>query len=213
MSQPPDDRSDRGLQPRRRAGRSIGLLGGSFNPAHSGHLHISRLALRSLGLDEVWWLVSPQNPLKANTEMAPFAERFAGARACARESRIRVSDIEARLGSKRSYDTVRRLHRLYPYIRFVWIIGADNLVQLPRWHRWRDLIETVPIVVFDRPPYSYPALAGQAASLFRRHRLPMRLAHRLAEHSPPVWTFLWLASDPTSATAIRRQDKHARAKA
>ena len=187
-----------------RAGLRVGLLGGSFNPAHEGHRRISLLALRWLALDEVWWLVSPQNPLKSSTDMAPLSERMAAARSRARHRRIRVCDLEARLASRRSHDTVRHLRRAYPRLRFVWIIGADNLLQLPRWHRWRDLFASVPIAVFDRSPFSYAALAGQAASRYRHHRLPARLARRLSHQRPPAWVFLWLAHDARSATAIRQ---------
>lgn len=186
------------------AGLRVGLLGGSFNPAHDGHRRISLMALRWLALDEVWWLVSPQNPLKLTADMAPLSERMASAQACAQHRRIRVSDLEASLASDRSHDTMRHLRRIYPRMRFVWIIGADNLLQLPRWHRWRDLVASVPIAVFDRPTFSYAALASQAASQYRRHRLPARLAPQLANQRPPAWVFLWPGHDSTSATAIRQ---------
>ena len=151
--------------------RRIGLLGGSFNPAHGGHLHISRLALSRLDLDEVWWLVSPQNPLKPAAGMAPFAERLeAAARVAAAERRIRVSDIEARLGSTYTADTLKALRRRFPRARFVWLMGGDNLAQLPYWKRWQDIFRTAPIAVFDRPSTALTALAGIAARRFARAR-------------------------------------------
>lgn len=182
----------------------IGLLGGSFNPAHAGHLHISLIALRQLGLDEIWWLVSPQNPLKAESGMASLDERMCMARAVARDRRIRVTDIEARLGTRFSVDTVRALRRRHRRVQFVWLIGADNLVQMPRWRRWETLFRLVPIAVFARKPYSLRALSGPAARRFARWRLPERAARKLAGHKPPAWVFLHIRMHPASATAIRK---------
>jgi nicotinate-nucleotide adenylyltransferase len=185
-------------------GRRIGLLGGSFNPAHGGHLHISRLALRHLGLDEVWWLVSPQNPLKSTDGMAPLAERLNRAReVAAADRRIRVSDIEARLATTFTADTLARLRRRFPGARFVWVMGGDNLAQFPYWQRWQDIFRTIPIAVFDRPGSAARALAGKAARRFARWRLPAGAARRLAETPPPAWTFFHTRLDPRSATRIR----------
>lgn len=181
----------------------IGLLGGSFNPAHAGHLYVSLVALRRLGLDEVWWLVSPQNPLKPERGMAPIDERMRLARAAARDRRIRVTDIEARLGTRFSIDTVRALRRRHRGTRFVWLIGADNLAQMPRWRRWETLFRLVPIAVFARKPYSLWALSGPAARRFARWRLPEGAACTLAGHRPPAWVFLHVRDHPASATAIR----------
>ena len=126
--------------PRILAGRRVGLLGGSFNPAHDGHLHISRLALKALDLDEIWWLVSPQNPLKSSDEMASFEDRFArAAEVAAPERRIRVSDFETRLGTRYTADTIEQLLKRHKRQRYVWIMGADNLIQIPRWQRWTYL--------------------------------------------------------------------------
>jgi nicotinate-nucleotide adenylyltransferase len=185
-------------------GARIGLLGGSFNPAHDGHVHISLLALRLLRLDAVWWLVSPQNPLKPAADMAPFAERLSGAERVARgHAGIRVTDIEARLGTRYSVDTLEALVRAFPAARFVWLIGADNLVQLPRWRRWTRIFELVPVAVFDRAPYSFVALAGMAAKRFRRRRMRQRDAGRLAESAPPAWVYIRMRLHPASATALR----------
>jgi nicotinate-nucleotide adenylyltransferase len=183
--------------------RRIGLLGGSFNPAHSGHLHISRIALSALALDAVWWLVSPQNPLKSTRGMAPFAARLAQARALAAHPRIRVSDFESRLGSRYTFMTLGQLKRRFPRTRFVWIMGADNLRQISRWRQWERIFTMVPIAVFDRPGYSLSALAGLAAQRFRRRRRQGGAARRLAEAKPPAWTFIHGVRHPASATALR----------
>jgi nicotinate-nucleotide adenylyltransferase len=184
--------------------RRIGLLGGSFNPAHGGHLHISRLALQRLGLDEVWWLVSPQNPLKAAAGMAPFADRLSQAAALATgERRIVVSDIEAGLGSTYTADTLKALRRRFPHARFVWLMGGDNLAQLPYWRQWQDIFRTVPIAVFARPGASSKALAGMPAQRFARWRVSAVAARRLASMPPPAWVFFHTPLDPRSATRIR----------
>jgi nicotinate (nicotinamide) nucleotide adenylyltransferase/ribosome silencing factor RsfS/YbeB/iojap len=189
--------------------RRIGLLGGSFNPAHQGHLHLSLDALKRLDLDEVWWLVSPQNPLKPAAGMAAFADRLGQARRVAAGRRhIRVTDLEDRLGRPHyTADTLKSLRRRFPRLRFVWLMGADNLVQLRYWERWTEIFKTVPIAVFDRPSYSLKALAGLAAGRFVRHRLPDAAARRLAETKPPAWVFFHTRLDPHSATRIRAERK------
>ena len=187
-------------------GQRVGLLGGSFNPAHGGHLHISRLALQHLGLDEVWWLVSPRNPLKAAAGMAPFEQRLAQARDVASaEPRIRVTGIEAELGSTYTADTVKALRRRFPRTRFVWLMGGDNLAQFPYWKRWQEIFRTVPIAVFARPGAQLKALAGPAARRFARARLPAAAARRLALIPPPAWVFFHTRLDPRSATRIRAE--------
>jgi nicotinate (nicotinamide) nucleotide adenylyltransferase/ribosome silencing factor RsfS/YbeB/iojap len=181
-------------------------LGGSFNPAHRGHLHITLLALRNLDLDEVWWLVSPQNPLKPARGMAPFAERLAGAEALAKgHPRVKVSAIEAALRTNYTADTIAALGRRFPRTRFVWLMGGDNLAQLPRWKRWAELAERVPIAVFDRPQTSLQALAGKAAQRFARSRVAADAARRLVEMEPPAWAFFHTRLDPHSATEIRER--------
>ena len=180
------------------------MLGGSFNPAHGGHLHISRLALARLDLDAVWWLVSPQNPLKPAAGMAPFAERLARAAAvAAADRRITVSDIEARLGSTYTALTLRALRRRFPHARFVWLMGGDNLVQFPHWRRWQEIFHSVPIAVFDRPGDAAKALAGTAALRFAHARVRQAAARRLAMMAPPAWAFFHTRLDPRSATRIR----------
>jgi nicotinate-nucleotide adenylyltransferase len=182
----------------------IGLLGGSFNPAHAGHLHISKLALQRLGLDYVWWLVSPQNPLKPVEGMASLAERLRGAAAVARiHPRIRVSVIEARLGTRYTVDTLAALRRHFPTTRFVWLMGADNLAQIVRWRKWSRIFHLTAIAVFARGSYVMRALAGKAARRFRRFRVSPGGARRMALKAPPAWAFLPTPLHTASATAIR----------
>ena len=188
------------------AGRRIGLLGGSFNPAHEGHVHISGLALEYLALDEVWWLVSPQNPLKPEDGMAPFAERLAGARniaAAADGRRFRATGIEARFGTRYTIDTLRMLKLRWPRAHFVWLMGADNLIEIPKWRNWAEIFEILPVAVFDRPSYASRALAGKAARRFKGGRLDEEQAPRLAGIKPPAWVFLHASLNPASATRIR----------
>jgi nicotinate-nucleotide adenylyltransferase len=166
---------------------------------------LSLLGLRHLALDEVWWLVSPQNPLKPIAGMAPFAARLEQAQQVAGgHRRIVVSDLESRLGGSRyTADTLRGLRRRFPRRRFVWLMGADNLVQLPRWERWNEILQTVAIAVFDRPCYTLKALAGLPARRYARQRVPIARARRLAEMKPPAWVFFHSRLDPSSATRIR----------
>jgi nicotinate-nucleotide adenylyltransferase len=170
-------------------------------------LHISLLALKLLDLDQIWWLVSPQNPLKPARGMAPFPVRLEGARRIAEaDRRILVTDLESRLGS--SYytaDTLKALRRRFPRLRFVWLMGGDNLIQIPRWERWPEIFRTVPIAVFDRPSYSLKALSGLAAKRFARYRVAASDKRRLAEMEPPAWVFFHTRLDRHSATRIRSQ--------
>ena len=189
-------------------GPRIGLLGGSFNPAHEGHRHISLFALQRLRLDAVWWLVSPQNPLKPVEGMASLDERIASAESVARHPRIEVSDIESRMGTRYTADTLQALRRRYAKHRFVWIMGADNLIQLPRWRDWTEIVEMVPIAVFARPGYSQRSLFGAAAHRFRRNRLPDHAAASLADRKAPAWVFLHTPLHPASATEIRAKRRH-----
>lgn len=184
--------------------RRIGLLGGSFNPAHAGHVHVSLEALKRLDLDEVWWLVSPQNPLKAADGMAGLEQRLAGARAItAAHKRLRVTDLERVLGTRYTIDTVRALRRHYPRARFVWLMGADNLRQLPRWKGWAALVESIPIAVIDRPGFAPAALSGAPAHRYAGARLAPAAARSLADRAAPAWTFLYTRLNPLSATALR----------
>ncbi len=182
----------------------IGLLGGSFNPAHRGHRHISLEAMRVLGLDEVWWLVSPGNPLKDGaTDMAPFEARFASAQRMARGAQIRVSDFELRAGTRFTVDTVRRLKQRHPHDRFIWLLGSDTLPNFHFWRDWRGLAREVPIAVIRRPGYNSAAHAARAMGWLKRFVRPSSQAKHWTEWSAPAILFLRLSPDPTSSTAIR----------
>ena len=194
----------------------IGLLGGSFNPAHRGHRRISLAAIRALGLDEVWWLVSPGNPLKAEArDMAPYEARLASAEHMARQAPIRVSDFERAAGTRFTVDTVRQLKRRYPRDEFIWLLGSDNLPNFHLWHDWRGLARQVPIAVIRRPGYDSTAHAARAMGWLRRFVHPSSQARQWTDWSAPAILFLRLPPDPTSATAIRAHDPnwHRRTKA
>jgi nicotinate-nucleotide adenylyltransferase len=187
----------------------IGLLGDSFNPAHRAHRRISLEAMRALDLDEVWWLVSPGNPLKEGAkDMAPFKMRLASAERLARRARIRVSDFEQREGTRFTIDTVRKLKRRFPRDRFIWLLGSDTLPNFHKWRDWRRLVREVPIAVIRRPGYDSAVHAARAMGWLRRFVHPSSQAKRWTEWSAPAILFLRLPPDPTSATAIRAQDPH-----
>jgi nicotinate-nucleotide adenylyltransferase len=180
-----------------------GLFGGSFNPAHRGHRRISAAAIRALGLDELWWLVSPGNPLKPVQGMAPLSARFASGRRMARGLPIRVTAIEERLGTMYTIDTLRALQRLYPRRRFLWLMGGDNLSQFHRWRQWREIARVVPIAVVSRPGYEGEAHAAVAMGWLRRFVRPADQVRHWTEWRLPALVFLRLPLDPTSATHIR----------
>ena len=184
----------------------IGRLGGSFNPAHRGHRRISLAALDALGLDEVWWLVSPGNPLKTARGMAPFEARFDSARRMARRAPIRVSDFEARAGTRYTVDTLAKLVRRYPQHRFIWLMGADTVAQFHHWKAWRRISQTVPIAVIARPGYDGAARAARAMGWLRRFVRPSSQARNWTDWSAPAILLLRLTPDPTSATALRALD-------
>ena len=185
----------------------IGLLGGSFNPAHRGHRRITLAAIAALDLDEMWWLVSPGNPLKhGSSDMAPFPARFASAQRRARGARIRVSDFELRSGTRYTVDTVRRLKRGYPKNRFIWLLGSDTLPNFHKWRDWRGLAREVPIAVIRRPGYDSAARAACAMGWLRRFVHPSSQARNWTEWSAPAIVLLRLPPDTTSATAIRTLD-------
>ena len=187
--------------------KRVGLLGGSFNPAHRGHRHISLAAMTALGLDEVWWLVSPGNPLKEGAkDMASFDARFASAKSMARRSLIKVSDFEAREGTRYTVDTVAKLKKRYPHIRFIWLIGADTVAQFHQWRRWRKLAESLPIAVISRPGYDSSAHAARAMGWLRRFVHPSGQARKWTDWSAPAILSLRLPPDPTSATRLRAHD-------
>ena len=183
--------------------RRIGLLGGSFNPAHRAHRRLSLTARDALGLDEIWWLVSPGNPLKPQQGMAPLAARYASARRAAAGAPIRVTAIERELGTVYTADTLAALVRRYPKYRFVWLMGADNLAQFHRWRDWRKIASLVPIAVVTRPGYDARALKAPAWGWLRRFVRPASIARNWTLWRPPALVLLSLPPDRTSATAIR----------
>jgi nicotinate-nucleotide adenylyltransferase len=188
-------------------GMRIGLFGGSFNPPHAGHVLVSEIALRRLRLDRVWWLVTPGNPLKELKGLAPLSDRIAAARKIARDPRILVTGLEAEIGTRYTYDTVEYLVRRCPQVKFVWLMGADNLAQFHRWQRWMDIARLTPIAAIDRPKASRAAGAARAAQRFSRWRLPERDAARLAAEPPPAFAFLHDRRIDLSSTALRARGR------
>ncbi|MDP9127816.1 MAG: nicotinate-nucleotide adenylyltransferase [Pseudomonadota bacterium] len=187
------------------AGRRIGLLGGSFNPAHDGHRFISLYAIKQLRLDQVWWLVSPQNPLKSAKGMASLKSRCAMAATIARHPKIVVTALEAELRTRYTADTLRVLRQRFPRTRFVWLMGADNLQQITAWNRWTEIFRLMPIAVLRRPTYAAGRKASKAAQRFEAAWLPARRAGSLASLRPPAWMVLQNRYNKLSATEIRRR--------
>jgi len=185
------------------AGGRIGLLGGSFNPAHEAHRHISLIALRRLKLDAVLWIVSPQNPLKSDLDSAPLAARVERARELATDPRIFVTSLEQSFGTHYTIDTIEALQRAFPKARFVWLMGSDNLAQFHRWRRWKTIAQRVPIAVIARPDFTTAALASPAARFLLSSRIDPEAAQELPGRAPPAWVFLEERLDPASSTAIR----------
>lgn len=192
----------RNALPYLRPGLSVGLLGGSFDPPHPGHVHITRQALRLFGLDRVLWLVSPGNPLKTHGP-APLADRMAAARAIMQHPRVGVTDIEAHLNTRATVDTLAALRKLYPGVRFVWLMGADNLAQFHRWSRWRWIIDTTPVGVLARPGDRISACMSPAARLYAPYRLSGQASHLLGRAKAPAWCFVNAPMMDVSSTAIR----------
>ena len=192
---------------------TVGLFGGSFNPPHDGHRHASLVALRRLGLDRIWWLVTPGNPLKDNQGLPPLASRLEAAGRVADHPKIAVTGIESRIGSRYTYDTVSWLVRHYPGVRFVWIMGADNLASFHHWQHWRDIARLVPIAVIARPGSMTKGPLGKAARVLARARIADRSARTLAGLSTPAWVFLHAPLDATSSTALRGGGEGAGARA
>ncbi|WP_188607175.1 nicotinate-nucleotide adenylyltransferase [Chelatococcus reniformis] len=185
-------------------GMNIGLFGGSFNPPHAGHRLVATAALKRLGLHRVWWLVTPGNPLKNNSELPALATRLAAARRLARHPRVSVTGFEAEIGARYTYDTVAYLKRRCPEVRFVWLMGADSFANFHRWQNWRRMAALIPIAVIDRPGLTIAAARSRAATALARYRLPEEEAHLLAGRPPPAWIFLHGPRSPLSSTALRR---------
>jgi nicotinate-nucleotide adenylyltransferase len=185
-----------------RAGEVIGLLGGSFDPAHEGHAHITREALKRFGLSRVWWLVSPGNPLKSRGP-APLAQRMARARAVMQHPRVDITDIEARLGTRYTAQTLTRAQAIYPGVRFVWLMGADNLAEFHHWQRWRRIATSVPLGVLARPGDRISARMSPTARVFGAYRIKSHASHSLGAAPPPAWCFVNVPMVNISSTAIR----------
>ncbi len=181
-------------------GMVIGLLGGSFDPAHEGHVLITREALKRMGLDQVWWLVTPGNPLKPR-QPAPMGDRLAQAGRVMRDPRVKITALEERLGTRATFDTIRRLKAIYPGVTFVWLMGADNLVQFHRWGRWRDILRMVAVGVLARPGAGVHARLSVAARAFRVHQVDR--GENLRGRKPPVWAFVNLPMNDASSSEIR----------
>ncbi|WP_406600759.1 nicotinate-nucleotide adenylyltransferase [Microvirga rosea] len=182
----------------------IGLYGGSFNPAHAGHRLVSTLALKRLGLDRIWWIVTPGNPLKDPGELASTAQRAQEARAVAAHPRIDVTVFEEAIRARYTIDTLAYLKRRYPGVRFVWIMGADNLADFHRWRGWRRIAAMMPMAIIDRPRWTLRAMSSRAALSLSHARVPEREARALADRPPPAWIFLHGPRSPLSSTELRR---------
>lgn len=191
------------LLPPHAPGMRIGLFGGTFDPPHQAHLGAALLALKRLKLDRVWWLVTPGNPLKNTSGLAPLGERIAAVRALTRHPRIDVTGLEAVIKTRYTYCTISWLLRRCPGVRFVWIMGADNLRSFHRWQKWQKIVKLVPIAVVDRLGPSLYASASPAGNVLARSRIPEHDAPALTSRKPPVWTFLHGLKSPLSSTALR----------
>lgn len=181
-------------------GMVVGLLGGSFDPAHEGHAHLTREAIARMGLDKVWWLVTPGNPLKTR-QPAPMAQRMAQARRVMPDPKVEITDLEAKLGTRATFDTITRLKAIYPGVQFVWLMGADNLVQFHKWGRWRDILRSVPVGVLARPGSGVTARTSVAARAFRVHQVDR--GENLRGKAAPAWCFVNMPMNNTSSSAIR----------
>jgi nicotinate-nucleotide adenylyltransferase len=186
-------------------GLAVGLFGGSFNPPHEAHRAASLLALKKLELDRVWWLVSPGNPLKDTRALPTLEARIQAARDVAADPRIVVTGIEVVAGTRYTDDTISYLRRHCPGVNFVWLMGADNLVQFHRWRNWRSIARSLPIAVIDRPAASLKALGAPAAVALSRYRRPEHTAATLAGTRPPAWIFLHGVKSPVSSTLLREK--------
>jgi len=190
--------------PYARPGQVIGLLGGSFDPAHAGHVHITREALKRFGLDHVWWLVTPGNPLKSRGPVS-LETRLTHARVLMQHPRVKVTDIEVQLGTRYTAETIAALQLRYPGVRFVWLMGADNLAQFHRWERWHEIIERVPLGVLARPGDRIPARTSKVAQLYSKYRVRKRNAFGLGHHSAPAWSFVNIPMQRISSSEIRKK--------
>ncbi len=185
-----------------RPGQVVGLFGGSFDPPHQGHVHVTLEAMKAFGLDRVWWLVSPGNPLKQRGP-APLVRRMAAARDVMQHPHVEVTDIEALTGTRTTADTLAVLQRLYPEVRFVWLMGADNLAQFHQWKDWRRIMDSVPVGVIARPGDRISARMSPAARVYRRYRIDSNARHLLGRAEAPAWCFVNVPMVNVSSTEIR----------
>lgn len=186
-------------------GMAVGVFGGSFNPAHDGHAHVAQTALRRVGLDRVIWLVSPQNPLKSASQTAPLDQRMASARAMAVGPSMIVSDFETRAGTQWTVDTLRALKARHPRVKFVWLMGSDNLASFHRWRGWTDIMTMMPMAVVSRPGTMLESRSAPAARRFAGHRVSSRDAQALPYLEAPAWTYLRAPLNGSSSTALRQR--------
>lgn len=184
----------------------IGLLGGSFNPAHDGHFHISLQSLKQLQLDQIWWLVSPQNPLKSGDDMASYSKRVASARHFTNQHpALHLCEIEQENNLQYTADTLQFITQTHPHHQFVWLMGSDNLAQFHRWKDWRNILNTLPVCIVDRAPHSHAALRSPMALAYAKYRLPKRNILALSDAQPPRWSYLFIPRHRESATRLRNQ--------
>jgi nicotinate-nucleotide adenylyltransferase len=185
-------------------GQRIGIMGGSFNPVHGGHVIVAQAALRRLGLDQLWWVVTPGNPLKNHSGLAPLAQRMAACRAMAKNPRMKVTSFETALGSPYTAVTLQFLKRRHSSCRFVWVMGADNLASFDRWQNWRGIAASMPLAIVDRPGWRHRALASRAAKALSRARVSESEARIIFSHHAPAWVFLTTRLSDLSSTALRQ---------
>lgn len=185
------------------SGQRVGVMGGTFNPPHAGHVLISHMALTRLRLNQLWWVVTPGNPLKETGDLPPLEERMAACRAMTADPRIKITGFEEQLGTPYTAATLAFLARRYPSVRFVWVMGADNLASFHRWQHWREIMHLMPIAVVDRPGWRHRALASKTAHAFRDAYVPETRSGDLPDLTPPAWTLLTGPLSPLSSTAIR----------
>ncbi|MCA0930011.1 nicotinate-nucleotide adenylyltransferase [Ruegeria profundi] len=188
--------------PYARSGQVVGLFGGSFDPPHPGHVHVTLEAMKAFGLDRVWWLVSPGNPLKERGP-APLARRVNAAKTVMRHPRVEVTDLEALTGTRATADTLAALRRLYPHVKFVWLMGADNLAQFHKWKDWRLIMDSVPVGVVARPGDRISARMSPAARIYAKYRIDGQARHLLGRAQAPAWCFINAPMINVSSTEIR----------
>ncbi len=185
----------------------IGLFGGSFDPPHEGHVLVCRRLQTLLQLDLIWWLVAPQNPLKPAAAM-PLSDRLAACRKLAGNHKTYISAEEETLKTQHTADTIKALQKLYPHVRFVWLMGADNLKNFHQWHDWEKIMAALPLAIYPRPNETVKAGLGMAASRYAAARLPIEKAAHLATHKPPAWVLVDGMTSPASSTALRNENEN-----